>query len=177
MLMLSIVSPIIIFKGKIFSEESLNSTRAPDHINIYMMPTIEYTPIWVNNIKEIISEEKHDKVSVVSGVAEHNVIEWKSEKRVASIRASTPALVRISTFYYPGWKAIIDDRNTPIMIEKNTGSMLVEIPEGDHILTLRFEDTMLRRLSKVISLLSLFIVIFLIVMSLKKNPVKMLSGN
>jgi uncharacterized membrane protein YfhO len=72
-------------------------------------------------------------------------------------------------FYYPGWKAIIDERNTHILIEKISGAMLIKVPEGDHILTLKFEDTTLRHFSKVISLVSCFIMVLLIVVPLKKK--------
>lgn len=119
-------------------------------------------------MQKILSEEKSERVSVLSGIAQFDVNEWKSEKRVISIKASTPALLRVSTFYYPGWKAAIDGKNTKIMIEKNTGVMLLDIPKGEHTLELRFKDTPLRYYSKVISFISCFIIAFLVMTQKKK---------
>ena len=88
--------------------------------------------------------------------------EWESEKRVIDIEVSKPALLRVATFYYPGWEASLDRKEVPIKIEQPSGAMLVEVPEGTHTLELRFLDTPLRYYARLISFLSLFFMVLLI---------------
>jgi hypothetical protein len=166
-IVISIVSLTMMLKGRIFSEEILKEILRPEHINQYMDPPIEYIPIWVSNVEEIVSEKKYDKMSVISGLGEYDVIDWRSEMRVITIKAFTPVLLQISTFYYPGWKADLDGKELLIKIGKQNGLILIDIPGGEHTLTLKFVDTPLRYYSKLISLFSFFVMVYL-VMTKKK---------
>jgi uncharacterized membrane protein YfhO len=67
--------------------------------------------------------------------------------------------LRIRTFYFPGWKAYTDDVATDIAIEKHAGVMLISAPKGTHTLLIRFEDTAVRYYAKIISLVSLLVVL------------------
>jgi hypothetical protein len=135
-------------------------------INIKLLPVSyydkfvglrEYTPIWVTDRKEVLSEVRPEKVLPVAGTASCRVTSWKSEERQISVDASTPVTLRIATFYFPGWKADLDHRAIPIRIEKGTGAMLLDVPAGRHEVLLRFGDTPLRRDAGIISLISLFV--------------------
>lgn len=55
------------------------------------------------------------------------------------------------TSYYPGWKAWVGGNTIQIEIEKESGAMLLEIEEGEHLLELKFSDTSLSVFSKIIS--------------------------
>ena len=107
-----------------------------------------------------MSEKKNDTVSAVSGTALTNIEEWKSEKRVIDIIAFTPSLLRVSTFYYPGWNAEVDGQAF-IAAEKKSGAMLIEVPAGKHTIRLSFVDTPLRYYAKLISLISCLLIVFL----------------
>jgi uncharacterized membrane protein YfhO len=78
------------------------------------------------------------------------------------VRAVTPVLVRIATFYYPGWKAEIDGVPAPMRIEEKSGAMLIHVPQGEHRLALRFEDIPLRRYAKMISVIALCVTVLLL---------------
>jgi uncharacterized membrane protein YfhO len=147
----------LIFKG----------TPISSNIEIRKLNIIEYTPIWATDTKETLSAESDDKVSVISGFIVSTIKEWKPEKRVIDTEVTEHALLRISTFYYPGWEASIDGKKTPIKIEQETGAMLIEVPKGKHMLELRFVDTQVRYYAKLISLVSFFIIILVIVVSKK----------
>lgn len=113
----------------------------------------EYTPTSVSDLDKLLAE-KREQVSTLSGVAFPGIREWHAELRVVEVNASTPALLRIAIFYYPGWEAEVDGGNVPIGIEKQSGVMLIGVPQGVHTLTLRFVDTPFRRFAKSVSLLS-----------------------
>jgi len=48
---------------------------------------------------------------------------------------------------------------TEIKTEKSIGAMIIDIPEGKHKLELRFEDTPIRYYSKIVSLVSFFVLL------------------
>ncbi len=71
-------------------------------------------------------------------------------------------------FYYPGWHAYILDEHTeevltevPIHTVGPEGRMAVRVPQGRHILLLRFEDTPVRRAGKALSAATVLAVLLL----------------
>lgn len=154
----SIVSLLTISRSSILSDEFLAGISNPEKVMDLMEPPIEYTPVWVKDIGKIMSEKEPVKVSVLSGIARADVVEWKSEKRVIHVNALTPVLLRISTFYYPGWNARLNGKDIPVNAERSSGAMVIESPAGEHVIELRFADTPARRYMKIISLVSFLIV-------------------
>ncbi len=81
---------------------------------------------------------------------------------------------------YPGWRAYLTPsrsteivRELPIEIEPPYGRIKLTIPQGEHGLWLRFEDTMPRTVGTVLSGISLFIALALFVFNARReNPNK-----
>jgi hypothetical protein len=61
--------------------------------------------------------------------------------REFQLRNEEPVRVRIKTYNYPNWVAHLDGRQIQIATEQGSGLMLIDLPAGDHILTLDFELT------------------------------------
>ncbi len=57
-------------------------------------------------------------------------------------KSNQPQILFTSESYYPGWQAKIDDQNTPV-IPTNLAFMSVEIPAGNHKVTLEYQPTYL----------------------------------
>jgi len=114
------------------------------------------------------NDNSGEKVIMTKG--EGNVVfsKWRSGERIIEISADTPVSLRIRTFNFPGWKAYVDGMQTVIKTEKGVGAMLVDIPMGKHTLILRFEDTPIRYYSKIISLVSLLVMVFLLLFPWEK---------
>jgi hypothetical protein len=125
----------------------------------------EYLPVWAN-LENIWTRNRDDRVVTISGRASTRVTEWAPESRTIEVRALSDTVIRISSFYYPGWEVTLDGGEKPIDVEKETGALLVHVSEGDHTIRTTFGDTRLRRIAKYASLMSL---LFLI-------PVTMLFG-
>jgi hypothetical protein len=133
------------------------SALLPDSLLGRVISVREYNPLWVHERDKIISEHPVVKVRAVSGTAVCRVTSWKAEEREISVDASTPATLRIATFYFPGWKARLDHRVIPIRVEMGTGAMLLDVPEGRHEVLLRFGYIPPMRYASIISLVSLFL--------------------
>lgn len=88
-----------------------------------------------------------------------DILKWKSEHRVIAVTADDPLTIRIRTFNFPGWKAYVDGIQTAIHTEEGSGAILIDIPEGAHLIDLRFKDTSIRYYAKLMTLFSLFLLI------------------
>ncbi len=80
-------------------------------------------------------------------------------------RARKEGRITFNTFYYPGWHAYLLEseegpivRELPIVPHGTLGKITVTVPEGDHYLLLRFEDTPVRVVGKYVTALSVLII-------------------
>ncbi len=168
---ISVASFLTISTADILDQKALYGKIGPDTVSKHMAVGIEYIPVWTTDINKVFLE-KSGRVSVLSGNAAPRVVEWKPERRVIEIRADTNASLKISTFYYPGWKARLDGMPVTVAAEKGTDAMLVDVPAGIHTLRLTFEDTPLRRFSWFVSFGS-FLILALLRRQRSRFPLKM----
>ena len=63
--------------------------------------------------------------------------------------------------YFPGWRAYVDGHKTNITPTPGLGLISVSIPSGEHLVQLRFEDMPVHVLSKLISGLSVALLVLL----------------
>jgi len=146
----------------VFKEQELIPVKTPHWYRVDM-------PSFVN-IESIDKEDAlREKVSIMCGEGEIEITKWASAERVIEITVYEPLTIRIRTFNFPGWKAYVDDMQTAVQTEKGSGAMLIDIPQGNHKLVLRFEDTPVRYYSKLLSMVSLVCVITLILFLKGKN--------
>lgn len=132
---------------------------------------VEYRPVWLTEKKKDFSEERRKPPIIFKdGAGTVDIVRWKSQSRFFRVNALTPSTVRVSTFYYPGWTAVVNDWEIPIGIEKDSGAMLLKIPRGENKVTLEFRDTPLRKTAKWISIISVLTAISILVL---KKTVKM----
>lgn len=68
-----------------------------------------------------------------------------------AISTPEPFILRLYTFYFPGWRAYLNDEETPIDVAGPEGFITVQIPEGEHDVLVRFEDTPPRTAGWIIS--------------------------
>lgn len=166
LIVLSLASFALIWKSKIIPDALIGKIIKPEEIKHFIVP-IEYAPIWAKDVEKISKDKDHEKVSIISGTALFDVEGWNAEKRVITVNVTNDAVLRVSTFYYPGWEATIDGNTIPIKIEQGSGAMLIDIPDGIHRLVLKFRDTPARYYSKIISLVFFLITLIIAAFFLK----------
>jgi len=101
---------------------------------------------------------------------EARTLELRSNRELIEYLAPDGALITFDTFYYPGWRAyLVDDdsgttvRELPISTRGDLGLMTVEVPAGIGRVLLRFEDSPLRRASKIASWVAVALCLILLV--------------
>lgn len=118
--------------------------------------TPEHLPSGINMDRIDRNSGEEDKAVIVEGEGVAEISAWKSAERIVEISAGSPCVLRIRTFYFPGWTAYTDGVRTEVKVEQGTGAMLIGVPRGRHTIALRFVDTPIRFYSKIISVVSFF---------------------
>ncbi len=78
-----------------------------------------------------------------------------------------PTKVPLKTFYYPHWRATVN--NTPVSIEKDeNGVILIPIPAKTSVVKLKFEEPILVKTAIIISIVMWFLTIIYLLISLRK---------
>ena len=78
------------------------------------------------------------------------------------VRSSQEATIQFYTYYFPGWRGYVDGQEVPIRPEEPYGLITLDVPAGEHQVKIRFGDTPIRVVGKVISLLSFGLSLFLL---------------
>lgn len=129
----------------------------------------EYVPNQVKTTKTllgttILAITKKDlpdkKVTFIKGSGEIIKQNIKSQSYNLTLNITSPADIRLSTYYFPGWQATLDGQ--PIPIDANNDLHLItinNIPSGPHTLSVTFTNTPIRTLGNFLSLTSLFVII------------------
>jgi hypothetical protein len=78
------------------------------------------------------------------------------------VRASVSTAAEASTFMYPGWTATIDGAPSVIKTRPISGTMLIDIPPGEHRLVLQLRQTHLRRAAMWVSILAMIAALALV---------------
>jgi hypothetical protein len=162
---LAALSTSKIFLFEALTENDLEDVTDQSKVVQYKKLPKEYTPVWVPDLATMLHSAPVDKVTVLSGVASTSILDWKSEHRIIALKAYTPALLDIATFYYPGWKAEIDGKEVTVGIRKTSGTILVAVPKGEHRVEMKFTDTPLRVYGKYVTLASSVLLLLFILAS------------
>lgn len=78
------------------------------------------------------------------------------------LNSAKPTPVTVNQFYYPTWKASIDERPAEIRPTEKTGLVSVEISEGEHTLKLAQGKTDISKVADTVSITSFVIFVFLL---------------
>jgi len=76
----------------------------------------------------------------------------RSDSQSFRVDAAEPALMLSSTFDYPGWTVLIDDRETATQTMPDSGEITFNLPAGTHNVQLELRPTPIRRWSLYASL-------------------------
>lgn len=93
------------------------------------------------------------------------------------VTSSQEAEVEFYTYYFPGWRAYVDERETSIYPTEPYGLIALRVPAGEHRVRLCFEDTPVRKAGALISLLALLFAIGVLAKERKSAIMGLSRGN
>lgn len=134
-----------------FNPENLHSTIMN---TVWTGPTQDY-PI------------KKNKGEIIEGKGQILMQQITNIQRTYTVQADTDIRMTDYTFYFPGWKAFIDGKETVIQFQDPTyrGVITYNVPKGTHKIQVIFKNTKARLFGMIISSISLvllFASVFLI---------------
>lgn len=123
----------------------------------------EYMPI---DVKEIPLEYSSEKIVTDAKATEH----LKKNNRFSfTTQSSSSANVTVKQVYFPGWKAFVDNSETSLIPSDPHGFISFTVPEGEHRVDVSFTETPLRIMANSISLLSLALLLFFSIKSMRRT--------
>ena len=128
-------SVLIILGGCFLNEEHTRAAEA----DLYSAP--EYNPRSMPNWKQRIIHAKDPAFAIMEGKADIKIKRWASHERNLRIEADTPIRLKLRLHEYPGWIVTIDDQRTPISTDPASGGIVVNVPQGQHVVRVSFENT------------------------------------
>jgi hypothetical protein len=94
---------------------------------------------------------------------------YDATRREISVITSEPISLSLRAFYFPDWRATIDDQPTAAFASTPLGLLTVAVPAGDHRVAFTQGDTAPRQIGNVISVASLLTLIGMSALALRRR--------
>ena len=125
----------------------------------------ELMPLWV---KEFPAKHFKDKVEVIGGSAQLSNIFYNSNQIKFSYKAEEASIFRVNTIYYPGWQAYIDGEIVKIDYSNSKGVMDISASQYRSRVTIVLSETYPRLIANIVSVLSIFVLFFILLRPILK---------
>lgn len=133
----------------------------------------QFLPVWVKVDVADIPEGRpqEDGTPIVSPFTGVDIQVSRHGTQYFDLNTSSPQAFPLlfHTFYFPGWQAYVDRQRVSTYPSSPLGLVTLAVPSGEHRIMLRFEDTPLRRASKLLSTSALCAVVALCAYKLKSG--------
>lgn len=109
------------------------------------------TPIWAGNAQEYAIETEPGEI--IDGQGELVKVAIRNASRKYLVTAQTPLRLVDYTFYFPGWKVVVDGQETPIEFQdlNYRGVITYHVPAGTHQVEVKYTATKVRLLAQVLT--------------------------
>lgn len=119
----------------------------------------DYLPIWV---KYIDKEKKISDPYVVEGQANISEFNKKSTMATFKISVSEDSQIEAPITYYPGWAVLLNNQKIALENPSELGLIKFKAPRGEHTVRLELENTPIRTVGNIVSLVSIILLIVLL---------------
>ena len=133
----------------------------PDPNDPNQMRRKEYIPVGCTQV----SLQTPD-IQLNNNHASYTLLVKKGNYWNLNINTNVNTVVKFKVFNFTGWNGYIDSQRVSITSDSN-GLIIINVPPGEHTVELKFEDTPLRSKSKLITIVTIFFVIVLLIYSRK----------
>ncbi|MEK6302576.1 MAG: hypothetical protein AABO41_17835 [Acidobacteriota bacterium] len=110
-------------------------------------------------------EELPDDLPPVEIEGDHGTVtveRWEPEHRIIHAELEAEDRLRVRTFNFPGWTAMVDGQRVDIATDEEMGDIGIDLQPGSHRVTLDFLDTPARRAGKIITISALGLLLVLL---------------
>ncbi len=131
---------------------------SPTNIAVNRIPATarEFEPIWVTQFPSATPTQKLEFVQGKANIVTSRVSPFNYS---FGISVTSTALVRVNTFYFPGWQLYVDGVRREIQHSNPQGLMEFALTPGGHIVELRWGSTVARTWGWWLSALALLLLV------------------
>lgn len=102
-----------------------------------------------------------DRIEIIEGKATISNFKKSTQQQTFNISAQTKSRIVSHTQYFPGWRVYVDGSKTPIEFQDQNwrGLLTFIVPEGNHSVRIQFEETAIRLIANIISIVSSIVLV------------------
>lgn len=150
-----------------------NYTQYPQseyQVTLHNLHSNNMNTIWTGETQSY--PKRNGQGQVIGGQGNIERAEVSNSWRKYIVNAQTPIQIVDYTFYFPGWRVYVDGVEKDIQFQDPNyrGVITYSVEEGSHEVLVRFEDTKIRFISKVVTVLflGLFVILFMVRNKIKR---------
>jgi len=136
--------------------------------------------LYSNNLNTVWTEQTDNypvhklKGEIISGEGEIISKKVRNSTREYTVDAKTSVRMVDYTFFFPGWHVYVDGQERDILFQdpQYRGVITYTVPKGKHTILVRYKDTKIRLIGKLLS--GFFLISLLSLFVIKKRIIKML---
>jgi hypothetical protein len=111
--------------------------------------------------QQYLNNEPLTTAGIITGQGQVELVHHGGASDIVRVAAETPVSLQFYRYEYPGWQVTIDGEPVPHRHEPPYGLVTVDVPTGEHEVSLRMGSTPPRTLGVIISSLAVLIIIVL----------------
>jgi hypothetical protein len=121
---------------------------------VAMVAVTDEQPVTSPMEAQYLAGEPLQVAAIVGGAGSVETLRHGGASDEVLVKADGPVALQFYTYDYPGWRVSIDGRTTPHRHEAPYGLVTVDVPAGEHHVSLRMGSTPPRRVGGLISLVA-----------------------
>jgi len=121
--------------------------------------SVNMNTIWSGKTEEYPT--RVHQADIVEGKGNLTYKSLSNSDRLYQFKAKSDLKVVDYTFYFPGWTVLVDDKSVPIQFQDPAlrGVITYVVPKGEHRVSVLFDDTVVRRVARYISIASIILLL------------------
>jgi uncharacterized membrane protein len=114
-------------------------------------------------VSQYLAGEVLTKATALSGDATVQMLRHGGASEEVEVSSAAGAELQFYTYYFPGWRGFVDGLEVGVYPSGPYGLIALQVPPGDHHVSIRFGDTPLRTLGAGISVVSLLVAVGILI--------------
>ncbi len=162
-----IILSSVVFNINYFKPHQVRRVGDDYYLEKFLNNAVDYLPltIWTKEKPDKAPEQKLElrfPGQIIKTIRDNPIsyqVEYQSSENVDSY---------FNSFYFPGWEAKVDSQHLEARPDGPLGKIKLNLPKGEHKLTIAFVDTPIREWTEIISLVSFWLLLMFYILPLKK---------
>lgn len=119
----------------------------------------------VQKIPQLVLNRHKSHLEIIQGIGNIKETKRTQTEHEYLVNARSNLYLSENTYYFPGWKVYANGKEIPINIknEKRFGTLTFTLDKELYIINTKFEDTQIRKIGKIISLISLGLLVTIMI--------------